>query len=74
MGKDKVVSSLLTINFKLTDRDFPSTKKEIVEMDIVPYSSIVGSLMIAMVYTRPHIAHAIGVVSRFLSNPGKKHS
>uniref|UniRef100_A0A3Q7GWB6 Reverse transcriptase Ty1/copia-type domain-containing protein n=1 Tax=Solanum lycopersicum TaxID=4081 RepID=A0A3Q7GWB6_SOLLC len=32
-----------------------------------------GSLMYAMVCTRPDIAHAIGVVSRFLENPGKEH-
>ena len=73
MDKAKVVSSPLTTNFKLTDRDCPSTKKEIEEMDGVPYASAVGSLMYAMVCTRPNIAHAVGVVSRFLSNPGKKH-
>ncbi|GKA81578.1 putative RNA-directed DNA polymerase, partial [Tanacetum coccineum] len=39
-------------------------------MDRVPYASTVGSLMYAMVCTRPDLAHAIGVVSRFLSNPG----
>ncbi|PKI68496.1 hypothetical protein CRG98_011134 [Punica granatum] len=42
-------------------------------MKKVPYSSAVGSLMYAMVCTRPDIAHFIGVVSRFLSNPGKEH-
>lgn len=58
MDKPKVVSSLLTTSFKL---------------DRVPYASAVGSLMYAMVCTRPDLAHAVGVVSRFLSNPGKKH-
>ncbi|RVW83202.1 Retrovirus-related Pol polyprotein from transposon TNT 1-94 [Vitis vinifera] len=33
-------------------------------MPKVPYASTVGSLMYAMVCTRPDIAHAIGVVSR----------
>ena len=42
-------------------------------MSKVPYASAVGSLMYAMVCTRPDIAHAVGVVSRFLSNPGKEH-
>ena len=42
-------------------------------MSAIPYSSTVGSLMYAMVCTRPDIAHAVGVVSRFLSNPGKQH-
>ena len=26
-----------------------------------------------MVYTRPDIAHAVGVVSRYMKNPGKEH-
>ncbi|GJY62667.1 retrovirus-related pol polyprotein from transposon TNT 1-94 [Tanacetum coccineum] len=69
----KVVSSPLTTNFKLTDKDCPSSKKNIEKMDRVPYASAVGSLMYAMVCTRPDLAHAVGVVSRFLSNPGKKH-
>ncbi|WKA07403.1 hypothetical protein VitviT2T_025235 [Vitis vinifera] len=39
----------------------------------VPYASVVGSLMYSMVCTRPDIAYAVGVVSRFLSNPGRLH-
>ncbi|KAM0003668.1 putative RNA-directed DNA polymerase [Helianthus debilis subsp. tardiflorus] len=73
MAKAKAVSSPLTPNFKLTYKDCPSSKKEIEEMDRFPYASAVGSLMYAMVCTRPDIAHAVGVVSRFLSNPCKKH-
>ena len=42
-------------------------------MEKVPYASAVGSLMYAMVCTRPDIAHAVGCVSRFVSNPGKEH-
>ena len=42
-------------------------------MTKIPYQSVVGSLMYAMIATRPDIAFAVGVVSRFLSNPGKKH-
>ena len=42
-------------------------------MSLVPYVSVVGSLMYAMVYTRPIIAHAVGVLSKFLSKPGKEH-
>ncbi|GJT71001.1 putative RNA-directed DNA polymerase [Tanacetum coccineum] len=69
INKAKVVSSPLTPNFKLTDKDCPSSKKNIEKMDRVPYASVVGSLMYAMVCTRPNLAHAVGVVSRFLSNP-----
>ncbi|MCI64798.1 vacuolar protein sorting-associated protein 33 [Trifolium medium] len=42
-------------------------------MKKVPYASAVGSLMYTMICTRPDIAHAVGVVSRFLSNPSKDH-
>ncbi|XP_048496380.1 secreted RxLR effector protein 161-like [Beta vulgaris subsp. vulgaris] len=42
-------------------------------MTKVPYASAVGSLMYAMVCTRPDIAHAISVVSRFMTQPGKEH-
>ena len=42
-------------------------------MSKVPYSSAVGSLMYAMVCTRLDISHAVGAVSRFMSDPGKEH-
>jgi hypothetical protein len=42
-------------------------------MASIPYSSAVGSLMYVMVCTRPDIAHAVGVVSRFMVNLGKEH-
>jgi hypothetical protein len=51
----------------------PKTQEEIEYMSRVPYSSTVGSLMYAMVCTRPDIAHAVGVVSRYMKNPGKEH-
>ena len=42
-------------------------------MSCVPYASEVGSLMYVMVCTRPDIAHVVGVLSRFMSKPGKEH-
>ena len=42
-------------------------------MALVSYVLAVGSLMYAMVCTRPDIAHAVGVVSRYMANPGKEH-
>ena len=39
----------------------------------VPYESAVGSLMYTMLCTRPDICYAVGVVSRFQSNPGPDH-
>ncbi|XP_068658003.1 secreted RxLR effector protein 161-like [Aristolochia californica] len=34
----------------------------------VPYASAISSPMYVMVCTRPDIAHAVGVVSRYMSN------
>ena len=42
-------------------------------MSRVPYASAVGSLMYAMMCTRPDICYAVGLISRFQSNPGQKH-
>lgn len=42
-------------------------------MSRVPYASAVGSLMYAMICTRPDISHAVSVVSRYMENPGKEH-
>ena len=73
MNKAKVVSSPLASHFNLSSRHSPSTDKEKEDMRRVPYASAVGSLMYAMVCTRPDIAYAVGVVSRFLSNLGRQH-
>jgi len=43
-------------------------------MSRVPYVSVVGSMKYAMVCTRPCIARAMGVLSRFMSKIGKEHS
>ena len=42
-------------------------------MSKVPYASVVGSLMYAMVYTRLDIAYALGVARKYMNNQGKKH-
>ena len=51
----------------------PETPEEKEKMSRVPYSSAVGSLMYAMMCTRPDICYAVGLVSRFQSNPSPKH-
>ncbi|KAA0025897.1 gag/pol protein [Cucumis melo var. makuwa] len=39
----------------------------------IPYASTVGSLMYAMLCTRPDICFSVGMVSRYQSNPGHDH-
>ncbi|KAL7129290.1 hypothetical protein ABFS83_13G056000 [Erythranthe nasuta] len=39
----------------------------------VPYANAVGSLMYCMVCSRPDLAHAASVISRFMADPGQAH-
>ena len=57
----------------LSNSDCPKTSEEREYMAKVPYASVVGSLMYAMLCTRLDICHAVGIVSRFQSNPGPNH-
>ncbi|XP_058202223.1 secreted RxLR effector protein 161-like [Rhododendron vialii] len=51
----------------------PRTDAERKQMAQVPYANAVGSLMYAMVCTRPDISHAVSMVSRYMHDPGKGH-
>ena len=51
----------------------PKTSDEVNSMRKIPYASAVGSLMYAMLCTRPDICYSVGIVSRYQSNPGLKH-
>ena len=73
MKNAKPVSIPLAGHMKLSKKMCPTAREEKENMAKVPYSSVIGSLMYAMVCTRPDIAHAVGVVSKFLENPGKEH-
>ncbi|KAL2248697.1 UNVERIFIED_CONTAM: Retrovirus-related Pol polyprotein from transposon TNT 1-94 [Sesamum indicum] len=73
MENAKPVGTPLGNQFKLSNSDSPQTDSERAKMRVTPYASAIGSLMYAMICTRPDIAHAVGVVSRFMSNPGVMH-
>ncbi|KAK8944130.1 hypothetical protein KSP39_PZI007676 [Platanthera zijinensis] len=51
----------------------PKNEVEQKEMLKIPYASAVGSLMYAQVCTRPDLAFIVGMLGRYLSNPGIKH-
>ena len=42
-------------------------------MSSIPYPLVVGSIMYAMLCTRPDVAYALGIVSRFQANPREDH-
>jgi hypothetical protein len=48
--------------------DYKATKE-----DVKWYQRAVGSLMYAMLGTRPDIAYTVSVVSRFAANPDQSH-
>ena len=51
----------------------PKNNFEIQEMQQIPHASAIGSLMYAQVCTCPDIAYIVGMLGRYLSNPGKDH-
>ena len=51
----------------------PKKPQEEEDMRRIPYASAVGSLMYAMLCTRPNICYAVGIVSRYQSNPRMGH-
>ncbi|KAE8732640.1 hypothetical protein F3Y22_tig00001818pilonHSYRG00042 [Hibiscus syriacus] len=69
----KHVSIPLASHLKLSSQLSPKTNEERVYMAKVPYANAVGSLMYAMVCTRPDISQAVGVVSRYMHDPGEGH-
>eukprot|EP00253_Pinus_taeda_P010898 PITA_10898 len=73
MNNVKPVSVPLASPFKLSSSLCPNTDEEKDYMSRIPYANVVGCLMYAMVCTRPDISHAVGVVSRYMANPGKEH-
>ncbi|KAE8665322.1 Detected protein of unknown function [Hibiscus syriacus] len=63
------------LNQEFEMKDLNKAKKilERVYMAKVPYANAVGSLMYAMVCTRLDISQAVGVVSRYMHDPGEGH-
>ena len=73
MTNAKAVSIPLANHLRLSIAQSLETEKDKDEMKSIPCASVVGSLMYAMVCTRPDNAHAAGLVNRFMSNAGKEH-
>ena len=63
----------LASHFLLSKDQLPQAEEEKEFMAKVSYASEIGSFMYLMVCMRPDIGHAVGVVSRFMSIPGKAY-
>ncbi|KAH9655560.1 Integrase catalytic domain-containing protein [Citrus sinensis] len=73
MEDSKPVSTPLSAHFQLSKSLESTTDDDFNYMREIPYFSAVGSIMYAMVCTRPDLAHGVGVISKFMGNPGKGH-
>ena len=57
----------------LSKKHCPQTDAELNSMREVPYASAIGSIMYAMICTRPDVSFALSVTSRYQSDPGMEH-
>ena len=57
----------------MREGDLFKNESQATERDIKQYQAMIGSIMFAMIETRPDIAFATSLVSRHAKNPGKQH-
>ncbi|KAL0434839.1 UNVERIFIED_CONTAM: Retrovirus-related Pol polyprotein from transposon TNT 1-94 [Sesamum radiatum] len=58
---------------KLSKKQSPKTDEELKRMSNVPYASAVGSIQYAVQCTRPDVAYALSVTSRYQACAGEAH-
>ena len=73
MNDSKEVNVPLAGHFIFSTDQSPKTDQERAEMDKIPYAEAIGSMMYMMISTRPDIAYAVSVLSRYMANPGQEH-
>jgi len=73
MAEERPVTTPLAGDFKLSSKQCPRSPEEEEEMSRLSYTSAVGSLRYAMIYTRPDLTCAVSTVNWFMLNPGKQH-
>eukprot|EP00253_Pinus_taeda_P022871 PITA_22871 len=73
MQDSKPVKVPIPVGVRLSVEQCSKTQEEEEDMSRVPYACAVGGLMYAMVCARLDIAYAVGILSKFMSKPGKEH-
>jgi len=73
MHYSKCVGTPVEKGLTLSLDQCPKTDKEMERMNNVPYASAIGSLMYVMLCTQLDTCFAVGLVSRYQSNPGPAH-
>ena len=57
----------LSSQFKLKGCSNEKAEEERAYMERIPYANLVGSIMYAMVCTRPDLSYAISIMSRYMA-------
>nr|CAN83337.1 hypothetical protein VITISV_004574 [Vitis vinifera] len=73
MGNCRSSKAPIVKGDKFSKAQCPQNDDEKEEMKTIPYSPVVGNLMYAQVCTLPDIAFVVGMLGRYLSNPGSQH-
>nr|GFC92772.1 retrotransposon protein, putative, Ty1-copia subclass [Tanacetum cinerariifolium] len=73
MDNSKRGSIPMQVDLHLSKSQFATTSTEMKRMQNVPYASAVGSIRYAMRCTRPDVAFAQNITSRFQQNSGEAH-
>ena len=73
MNNVKTMSTPLGQHFRLSITQAPKTHEEKRFMEMIPYASMVGNVMYTIVCSRPDLAYAVSMISRYMSCPGKPH-
>ena len=58
---------------KLSKTQSSTTAEDRERMKVIPYASAIGSIMYAMLCTRPDVCLAISLAGRYQGNPGVDH-
>tara|TARA_B110000027_G_C16082127_1_gene284137 strand:- start:209 stop:1387 length:1179 start_codon:yes stop_codon:yes gene_type:complete len=73
MEDARVVRTPADSNVTLSKEMSPQTKGEMAEMERIPYRSLLGALLHLANFTRPDIACAVSICSRYANNYGPAH-
>jgi len=63
----------MTPGMALSKSQCATSDMEIANMSRIPYASAIGSIMYAMICTRPDVAYALSMTSRYQAKPGEAH-
>ena len=64
---------LMRHEVQISKEHSPKTLEDRALMEKIPYASAIGSIMYAMLCTRPDVAFSLSVTRRFQANPGESH-